>query len=117
MNKHIGWIIILLGAVFLMIAPPAKGQFPSSDSLAQYVKKWVRNTPGESWDRDLNPNLGRQRESSDLVMLKIVLLNKTSVHFYRKGYKRGEQYWYLDGRKIKKLPGNWFVWEWRKINN
>lgn len=52
---------------------------------------------------------------TDTVILKIILSNKTSVHFYRKGLKRGDQYWYFDRNRIKKLPGNWFVWEYRKL--
>ena len=111
-------IIILIGALILCIAPPARGQGNRNDKDtgtisydgATYNGLTKIITKGTSGP-------GIWGDPATLVMLKIVLLDRPSVHFYRQGYKRGEQYWYLDGKNIKKLPKNWFVWEYRIIKN
>lgn len=105
--------VILLGA--LALALTAKSQTLTTrghGTGTTYTGKglFVRDTLLNS---KINHHLANPE--SLLVMLEIVLTNQTSMHFFRKGYKRGEQYWYLDGHRIRPLPKNWFVWEWKII--
>jgi hypothetical protein len=102
----------------MLVAVAASAQdapFPDTDSLKRYIDKWVWNTPVHSYPAVLKPHVVREGVPTDTVMLKIILSNKTSVHFYRKGLKRGDKYWYYDGRRIKPLPVNWFVFDYRYI--
>lgn len=96
--------VILLGALALCLT--SKGQ----DSKIGYLttSDWYT---GNEWQRALDS----AHTHDEHVMMKIVLLNKTSIHFFRQGYKRGEKYWYIDGKRVKPLPKNWMVWEYKII--
>lgn len=108
--KHLIYIIILLGVVNSASAQDKHMKRGELVAMVNGCPGCVLVAKGDgSPARYVNP------DTSVVVMLKIILSNKTSVHFYRKGLKRGDQYWYFDGRRIKKLPGNWFVWEWKRI--
>jgi hypothetical protein len=56
-------------------------------------------------------------QRDEFIMMEIVSIKKPGLHFFKKGYKRGDKYWYFDGRRVKPLPKNWMVWEYREIKD
>lgn len=68
---------------------------------------------GKAWQRVLDS--ANQRD--EFIMMEIVSIKKPGLHFFKKGYKRGDKYWYFDGRRVKPLPKNWMVWEYREIKD
>ena len=97
MKHHYGWIIILLGA--LVVACSASAQ----------AGEFYHDTTGT-----FTVDTGTIRHD-EFIMMEIVSIKKPCLHFFKKGYKRGDKYWYFDGRRVKPLPKNWMVWEYREI--
>lgn len=96
--------IILLGALALCLA--GKGQMPIGGTKGSILVAKGDGSPAYYVNPDTTTN----------VMLEIVLKRRGSYHFFREGYKRGNEYWIIDGQRVKKLPKGWFVWDFRVIN-
>jgi hypothetical protein len=70
----------------------------------------------DSFMRAHPPVKARNRESDELLSLKIVRTDVTAIAFYKTGYRLKGKYYYFDRKRIKPLPKHWIVWDWRVIN-